>query len=103
MIIKFDRLLKDNPRTLMRRCGYKPWRDPRTHQETFIKQMSPPAYYPRFHVRCSYDSNYRISIDLHLDWRRPMHKKGIKSTEGEESLIVTKESERIKALAMECK
>ncbi len=96
MKIKFTQLLRDNPSVLMRRCGYKPWRDPRTHKESYTRLISPPAYYPRFHVHCEYDDDYRIIIDLHMDWRKPMHRRGIKSTEGEESDIVQNEANRIK-------
>ena len=81
----------------MRRLGYKPWRDPRSGQHSFIKRLG-ASYYPRFHAHSKYDQNNNLMIDLHFDWRRPMHKRGVKSTEGEESEVVQKEVERIKSI-----
>ena len=94
MKIKFEKQLRDNPMTLMRRCGYKPWRDPRSGKESFIRRAS-AAFYPRFHVLTYYEGNELI-IDLHFDSRRPMHRKGVRSFEDEESPVVRQEADRIK-------
>lgn len=95
MLIKFNKQLKENALNIMRRIGYKDWRDPRSSQHSFIRRLG-ASYYPRFHAHPRYDQNNNFMIDLHFDWRRPMHKKGIKSTEGEESDVVQEEVERIK-------
>lgn len=96
MKIKFERKSIGNPLTVLRRCGYKPWRDPRTGKESFIRRVS-AAFYPRFHVLTYYKENLFI-IDLHFDARRPMHRRGIRSYEDEESETVRQEAERIKQL-----
>lgn len=79
----------------MRKIGYIPWRDPRSGQTAYIRRMG-ASYYPRFHARPQYDQNNNFILDLHFDWRRPMHKIGIKSTEGQESDVVQQEIARIK-------
>jgi RNA 3'-terminal phosphate cyclase len=86
-----------NVKYLMRRCGYTPWRDPRTGKERFIRRLG-RGYYPRFHVKASYDNQYNLILDLHLDARRPMHKRGIRTYENVESEVVRREAERIRNL-----
>ena len=97
MKIKFEKKFRDNPKTLLRRCGYKPWYDPKHGREGFIRRLT-LAYYPRFHIFYEFDKNQRLILDLHLDARRPMHKKGIRTYEDKESEIVREEAERIQAL-----
>ncbi|MBU1167371.1 hypothetical protein KKC60_03105 [Patescibacteria group bacterium] len=89
---------KINLRNVMRKAGYKPWRDPRSGSESYIRRTG-ASFYPRFHAHGAYDASYNVILDLHFDWRRPMHRKGIKSTEGDESDTVTQEAERIKSFA----
>lgn len=86
-----------NFRNVMRRAGYKPWRDPRSGSESYIRRMG-ASFYPRFHARAAHDSSPNVVLDLHFDWRRPMHRAGIRSTENEESEVVQKEAERILSL-----
>ena len=81
----------------MRKIGYRAWRDPRSGQHSFIRRLG-ASYYPRFHVIPRHDQDNNFMIDLHFDWRRPMHKKEVKSTEGEESDVVQREVERIKSI-----
>lgn len=81
----------------MRKIGYQPWRDPRSKTSSFIRHPG-ASYYPRFHAYPKYDQDNNFMIDLHFDWRRPMHKIGIKSTEGEESEVVQQEVDRIKSI-----
>ncbi len=97
MIIKFNTKFTQNPLNLMRKIGYMPWRDPRSKTNSFIRHLG-ASYYPRFHAYPKIDQENNFMIDLHFDWRRPMHKIGIKSTEGQESEVVQKEVERIKSI-----
>lgn len=97
MEIRFDKKLADNPKTLLRRCGYKPWYDPRKRKEAFIRRLG-ASFYPRFHVFWRYDQENNLVLDLHLDSRRPMHMKGIRSFEDEESVVVREEAARIKGI-----
>ena len=82
---------------IMRRCGYKPWREPVSGKESFIRRIT-AAFYPRFHVHVTYDANLIPTVDLHLDWRRPMHKLGQRSYEDQESETVQAEAARIKTI-----
>ncbi len=96
MKIKFAKKFRDNPLTLLRRCGYKPWYDPKRGKEAFIRRISGAAFYPRFHIFFEYDENRYLILDLHLDARKPVHKRGIRTYEGEESEVVRAEVERIR-------
>lgn len=94
MQIKIERKLTSNPKVLLRKCGYKPWRDPRKREEAFIRRLG-ASFYPRFHVFWHYNRDKSLVLDLHLDARRPMHKKGIRSFEDKETEVVRKEAARI--------
>jgi len=97
MKIKFTKQPQGNALTIMRRIGYKPWRDPRSKQHSFIRRQG-ASFYPRFHAHPSFDQENNFIINLHFDWRRPMHTRGVKSTEGEESEVVQKEVDRIRSI-----
>lgn len=86
---------KVNPRNVMRSAGYKPWRNPRTGQESYIKRTG-ASFYPRFHMLIKQDAEKNIIFDLHFDKRRPMHKIGVRSYEDKESPVVQQEAARIK-------
>lgn len=98
MEIKFTKKFRDNPNTLLRRCGYKPWFDPIKRKEAFIRRLSQVAFYPRFHIFYKYDKNQYLVLNLHLDVKRPMHKKRIRTFEDKESEVVRAEAERIKKI-----
>lgn len=83
-----------NEKNIMRRCGYMPWRDPRSGEHSYIRRLG-AGYYPRFHIKTRNEGRALI-FDLHLDSRRPMHKKGIRTYEDEESQVVSIEADRIK-------
>lgn len=86
---------RQNEQHIMRRCGYMPWRDPRSGESSYIRRLG-AGYYPRFHIKVK-RHNSSVIFDLHLDSRRPMHKKGIRTYEDEESVVVSSEADRIKA------
>ncbi|MCA9375666.1 MAG: hypothetical protein KC925_01235 [Candidatus Doudnabacteria bacterium] len=94
MQISAGRPITINATAIMRKLGYKPWRDPKTGKESFIRRLG-QAFYPRFHVYVLYEEDRTPVIDLHMDWRRPMHKKGQKSYEDAESDTVQEEARRI--------
>ncbi|MBU1119449.1 hypothetical protein KKH43_06220 [Patescibacteria group bacterium] len=85
-----------NPRNVMRKAGYKPWRNPTTGGESYIRRTG-ASFYPRFHVLLKYGSDYSVILDLHFDARRPMHKKGVRCYEDEESAVVQEEAQRIQS------
>jgi hypothetical protein len=85
---------RQNDKYLMRKCGYMPWRNPRSGETSYIRKLG-GGYYPRFHIKVR-KMGSRLIFDLHLDSRRPMHKIGIRTYEDEESRIVSSEADRIK-------
>jgi len=87
---------RQNEKYIMRKCGYMPWRDPRSGELGYIRRLG-SGYYPRFHVKVLRQSN-QIIFNLHLDSRRPMHKVGIRTYENEGSGIVLREADRIKTI-----
>lgn len=88
---------RKNARNIMRRAGYKPWRNPMTGQESYIRRTG-ASFYPRFHILLKQDKEQNLLIDLHFDKRKPMHKKGVRSYEDKESLVVQDEASRIQRL-----
>ena len=94
MKISAGRPLPLNEINLMRKLGYKHWENPKSRSTGYIRRLT-AAFYPRFHVHVEYDENAVPVIDLHMDWRRPMHKKGQRSFEDSESDTVQEEARRI--------
>jgi len=80
----------DSALNLMRRAGYFPLK------ESFIRPLERNGY-PRFHIYLKVKNN-EITINLHLDQKRPVY-KGEKAHAGEyEGKVVENEAERIKQL-----
>lgn len=95
MRIRIVKPLTETPQLVARRLGYKPWRNPKTGQESFIRRTG-KSFYPRFHLLIKPGKKPQETIfDLHFDARRPMHKKGIRSFEDFESPVVQEEAKRI--------
>jgi len=94
-------IIVENPRYnetyFMRDCSYKPWRDPRSGNTSFIRRLG-RSYYPRFHIKARRGDNHSLIFDLHLDARRPMHRKGVRCYEDSESDVVQAEAARIRSL-----
>lgn len=97
MQIRFTKKFRQTPEVLIRRCGYIPWRDRFSGEIKFIRRLT-LAFYPRFHIFYNFDTAGNLILDLHLDARRPMHKKGIRTYEDAESEVVQKEAQRIKKI-----
>lgn len=85
---------KRNYLVAMRSCGYKPWRNPKTGQQSFIRRTG-AGFYPRFHCLMFRDREDNIIADVHFDKIRPMHKLGVRSYEDFESPVVQDEAARI--------
>ncbi len=95
MRIYFKKRFKQIPRVLLRECGYKPWRDQKG-RETYIKRLT-KDFYPRFHIIYAKDNQGRPILDLHLDYKRPIHARVARTYETE-SEVVKREAERIKQI-----
>jgi len=94
MLIRFEKPPKYTPETLLRRCGFRPWSEVKGKQ-TFIRRLNPKTFYPRFHLIL--ESSFPLILNLHLDSRRPMHKKGIRTYESETE-VVQNEAKRIREI-----
>ena len=82
-------------RNALRRCGYKPWRDQKG-REAYIKRLT-KDFYPRFHIIYTEDSQGYPILDLHLDYKRPVHARVARTYETDTE-VVEREAERIKRI-----
>jgi hypothetical protein len=90
---------KENPHSLMRKCGYFLAHD----SEGELSFQRPAALsgsgYPRFHVYIKYDSvSNETVINLHLDQKRPVYKGAAAHAAEYSGPVVEKEAERIKQI-----
>jgi hypothetical protein len=58
-----------NPRDLMRRVGYREFRDPNTNEHSYVKTLQPSVFYPRFHVYIHIKDDGFV-VDIHLDQKQ---------------------------------
>lgn len=93
MRIYLRQKLKVLPLQALRRCGYKPWTDQKG-RKTFIKRLT-KDFYPRFHIIYLEDSQGRPILDLHLDYKRPIHAQAARTYETDTE-VVRSEAKRIK-------
>lgn len=97
------RFVLSNPRSLperdfMRKINYIEHRDRYSPGVSYIRRAKPGgSFYPRFHAHVRFLGT-QIEIDLHYDWRRPMHVKEARSSD-QAGDVVEHEVERIKAVA----
>ncbi|EKD49910.1 MAG: hypothetical protein ACD_63C00014G0006 [uncultured bacterium] len=78
----------------MRKFGYIEHRDPRNGRNSFIRRAKPGGtFYPRFHAYVKEIGDH-LEINLHYDWRRPLHKKVARSAE-DSGDVVEREAKRI--------
>lgn len=89
MKISISKPLKDNIYNLMRQLGYR-----NQGQVSFVKPLDFSGY-PRFHIYLE-EKNDQISINLHLDQKRPVYKRGTAHSGEYEGKIIAEEAERIK-------
>ena len=88
----------ETPINFMRKVGYLRWRDPRTDKYSYIRKIS-RAFYPRFHIHLFKDTADNIHVDLHLDARKPLHKKVARCSENDSEVVIV-ESERIENMLL---
>lgn len=97
------RFVLSNPRSLperdfMRKINYIEHRDRYSPGISYIRRAKPGgSFYPRYHAHVRFQGT-QIEIDLHYDWRRPMHVKEARSSD-QAGDVVEREVERIKAVA----
>lgn len=90
--------LQDNPRNIIRRCGYAEFRDPRTGETSYVRRLS-NNFYPRFHIYLE-TKGEGVVVDLHLDQKKPSY-EGFSAHNGEyDGEVVEREMERIKIVVI---
>lgn len=97
MIINTTKPREDSVLTLMRRVQYAPQgEDQKTGEMKFARFLGPSGY-PRFHIYLKI-SGENLTINLHLDQKKPSY-NGTSAHSGEyDGEIVEKEAERIKKI-----
>jgi len=60
-----------NPVEILRSAGYSYFKDPQSHEESFVVRLT-PEFYPRFHVYVKHADN-QVTFDLHLDQKKPSY------------------------------
>jgi hypothetical protein len=94
MKFKFP-LKNENPRELIRRCGYGEIRDPNVAELSYSRRLG-EGYYPRFHVYMK-ESEKFFEINLHIDQKKPSY-EGSHAHSGEyDGELVENEARRITA------
>lgn len=94
MIITLSGRFLDTPLTLLRRCGYAPYRS-RDGSESFIKRLR-GTLYPRFHLYVHAADAERLAFNLHLDAKQPSY-EGSRAHGGEyDGEVVEEEAARIR-------
>ncbi|MFH1841272.1 MAG: hypothetical protein ABH800_00630 [Candidatus Nealsonbacteria bacterium] len=97
MIISFE--YKENPHSLMRRCGYVFDRK-KNDELAFSRSLGASrSGYPKFHVYLKVDESSRETvINLHLDQKKPSYKETSAHSAEYEGELVEREAERIKQI-----
>ncbi len=85
---------KDNPRTLIRRCGYSEHYDNRSGQTSYAKRLD-RGIFPKFHVYLSERAD-GIEVSLHIDQKQPSYGVGHMHSGDYEGPLVESELRRIK-------
>lgn len=70
IILPFD--FQQNLKVFMRRAGYHEFNDFNTGKTSYIRRLS-DVFYPRFHVYIEQNHDNQISINLHLDQKKPSY------------------------------
>lgn len=97
MKIIINEKLKDTARNLLRRCGYAEIFDFRGQETSYVKRLS-REFYPRFHAYPQETPEGGLTINLHLDMKKPSY-EGFTAHSGEyEGPLLDKEAERVKSI-----
>lgn len=87
-----------NERDFMRKINYIEHRDRYSPGVSYIRRAKPGgSFYPRYHIYVR-ARGAQVEVDLHYDWRRPMHVKQARSSD-QAGDVVEHEATRIKAIA----
>jgi hypothetical protein len=85
-------------RDFMRKLNYQEHRDRHSVGISYIRRAKPGGpFYPRYHAHVRTEGT-QVLVDLHYDWRRPMHVREARSADNRGD-VVAKEVARIEAIA----
>lgn len=74
-------------RDLMRKLGYMQHRPRQSRGLSYIRRAKPGGpFYPRYHLYVKMGQGI-AEIDLHFDWRRPMHVKEARCSDNSGDII----------------
>ena len=74
MQLHFKKPLPETPMSLLRKAGYAPFTDPKTHEESFVRRLT-GEFYPRFHAYVK-ENEETVTFDVHLDQKKPSYGSG---------------------------
>jgi hypothetical protein len=87
-----------NERDFMLKLNYHEHRDRFSPGLSYIRRANPGGgFFPRYHAHVKTVNNF-VEIELHYDWRRPMHVREARSAD-REGEVVEREVARIKEMA----
>lgn len=94
MKIPFEKTFRENERNLMRRCGYAEFYNRRTGEISYVRPLS-RVRYPQFHVYLERLSAGGLTVNLHLDAKKPTYESGHAHAGEYDSDVVRDEARRI--------
>ena len=62
----------ENHMAFMRQAGYAPFADPNTGITSYVKRLR-GDFYPRFHVYIETNKDHQVTVNLHLDQKKPSY------------------------------
>ncbi len=74
MKLTFPRAAISNVVNVLRRAGYSPFVDPKSHESSYVLRLT-KGFYPRFHLYAT-DRGENITFDVHLDQKQPSYGEG---------------------------
>jgi hypothetical protein len=68
MQLRISRTQMPNSVALLRQAGYSPFRDPNTHEESWVIRLG-PDFYPRLHLYVEEQTD-TVIFNFHLDQKK---------------------------------
>ena len=97
MKIPFQKTFRDNPRNLMRYCGYAEFFNRRTGDVSYVRPLS-RVRYPQFHVYIDGNPQTGMVVNLHMDAKQPTYESGHAHAGEYDGAVVTQEAARIRSI-----
>ena len=94
MKIYFEKKIKENPETIIRRSGYAKIFDWRSSQTSYVRQRS-NNFYPRFHMYAE-ENQDQLILNIHLDQKKVSYHQQTAHSVDYSGEIIEHEAKRIK-------